>query len=115
VLIESHFDGQLYKNKIWVGTVEGILLDIFVLLIVFIWFSNFTLPVQVFLFISLSPSILISSFGEENIMASMMISNDFHFLAVLLLIFFCKLARSQTSFIAMIGRQHLLYELSNSF
>lgn len=23
VVIESYFDGQLFKNKIWVGTVEG--------------------------------------------------------------------------------------------
>jgi len=45
-------------------------------------------------------------------MASMMISDDFHVLAVLLLTFFCKLARSQISFIAMIGRQHLLYDMS---
>jgi hypothetical protein len=24
VVVESYFDGKLYKNKIWVGTVEGL-------------------------------------------------------------------------------------------
>lgn len=48
-------------------------------------------------------------------MASMMISEDFHFLAVRLSNFFFELARNQISFIAMIGRQHLLYELPNCF
>lgn len=28
VSVESYFDGHLFKNKIWVGTVEGILLYI---------------------------------------------------------------------------------------
>jgi hypothetical protein len=37
---------------------------------------------QAFLFISLSPIILISSFGEETFMASVMILEDFHILAV---------------------------------
>lgn len=31
VVIESYFDGQLFKNKIWVGTIEGqLLLNIFI-------------------------------------------------------------------------------------
>lgn len=37
---------------------------------------------QAFPFISLSPIILINSFGEETSMASVMILEDFHILAV---------------------------------
>lgn len=115
MVIESYFDGQLFKNKIWVGTVEGQHLNVSILVECLMWFTNFILPMQAFLFISLNPIILISSFGEDNFMAKMMISDDFHILAVQLLSLFFKLARIRISFIAMIGRQHLLYDLSNSF
>lgn len=47
VPVESYFDGQLYKNKIWVGTVEGLKLfqfqcvNIFLLLlcVLILWFG----------------------------------------------------------------------------
>lgn len=32
VLIDSYFDRQLYKNKIWVGTIEGQQLNIYILI-----------------------------------------------------------------------------------
>ncbi|XP_042429530.1 probable starch synthase 4, chloroplastic/amyloplastic isoform X1 [Zingiber officinale] len=29
VVVESYFDGQLFRNKIWVGTIEGVKLSLF--------------------------------------------------------------------------------------
>lgn len=89
VVVESYFDGRLYKNKIWTGTVEGreylrskrvhFFVTSFACRLGDIIFSRFYF--QAFLSISLSLNILVNSSGEDNFMGSTMISNDFHSLA----------------------------------
>lgn len=85
VVVESYFDGRLYNNNIWTGTVEGqeylrstrvhFLLHFFPvgLAISFIYFCF-----QAFQFILLNLSTLVNSSVEDNFMESTMISNDFH-------------------------------------
>lgn len=83
--MESDFDGKLYKNKIWVGTVEGEETFDFFLWLCLLVFSNqnLSLCLQVCLYISLSLNIRANSSGEDSFTESKMISNASRTLAAL--------------------------------
>lgn len=97
--LDSYFDGQLFKNRVWVGIVEGQEFYFFFCHLHYLFYCfivNVILVMQAFLSISLSLIIQISSFGEGHFMGSMMISNVFHILVVQHLSYFSKLAKNQT-------------------
>lgn len=71
---------------------------------------NLSITLQAFLSILLNLIIRVISFGEDSCMVNMMTSSVSHTLAGQHLSYCFKLARNQTLFIAMIGRQLLLYE-----
>lgn len=116
VVVESYFDGRLYKNNIWTGTVEGqeyftvhkgpFLVTSSACRFGYIMFIYFCF--QAFQFILLSLSILVNSSVEDKFMESTMISNDFHSLAGQHLNYYFRLKRDLIYFIAMIGKQALL-------
>ena len=83
--VESYFDGRLFKNKIWVGTVEGLELIRFQSenILAFLLCPNTLVGcnfdhIQGFLFISLNLFIQVNSSGGINFMERMMILRDFH-------------------------------------